>query len=255
MKAFLRLLASVGHTLSDLLWPPVCAACGTGLALRDQAEPAAFYCQSCLSAIEFMPESLCPRCGRPYWGAPAHLCGDCLGFPPPYDSARSAVVYGGEAAHSILKLKYHGNLSQAKPLAALCHVNSALMAANPAADIIIPMPLTPERLAHRGFNQAFELAVAVYGPTAPPIRSDILERTHDGHRRLATLSAKERRQAVKGCFRVSAPEKIQGAHILLFDDILTTGSTAGEAARTLLAAGAAQVDLRTIARAIPRDWR
>lgn len=249
----MNFLASILQAFSDLLWPPVCAACGAGLPLRDTAGQLSHYCPGCLSAIEFMPKSICPRCGRPYWGGAAHLCGDCLKSPPPYESARSAVVYGGEAAHSILKLKYHGQLSQATALAALCLESPGLMAA--PADIIIPMPLSAGRLARRGFNQALELAAAVYGRHDLAINGKILLRTHDGHRRLATLSAQERRLAIKGCFQVTDAAAIRGASVLLFDDILTTGSTAGEAARTLLAAGAARVDLRTVARAVPRYWR
>lgn len=245
-------LASIARALSDLIWPPVCAGCGASLPFSDSLGYASFYCRRCLATIEFMPENFCPVCGRPYWGTPAHLCGDCLTNPPPYTTARAAVVYGGEAAHCLLKLKYHGDLNQAAALAALCHKNAQIMDAE--AQFIIPMPLTVERLKRRGFNQALELAGAIYG-AALPIRTEILERTHDGHRHLASLSAKERRAAIKGCFSVREPGAVRGANILLFDDILTTGATASEAARTLLAAGAASVELRTVARAVPSDWR
>ncbi|UQZ87883.1 amidophosphoribosyltransferase [Deltaproteobacteria bacterium Smac51] len=201
-----------------------------------------------------MPETTCTLCGRPYWSGPSHWCGNCLSSPPPYQSARAAVVYGGEAAHSILKLKYHGGLNQAAALAAL-FCERDVIKTETLADIVIPMPLTAERLARRGFNQAAELAAEVFGEKSVPVSERILERTHDGHRRLAALSAKERRQAVKGCFRVAAPQEVRGAAIMLFDDILTTGSTAGEAARTLMEGGATRVDIRTIARTVPAQWR
>ncbi len=256
LRTLRRMGNSIGGTIADLIWPPVCAGCGAALTFRDAPSPLAFYCPDCLATIEFMPRRSCPLCGRPYWAAQDHVCGDCLAAPPPYHSARSALVYGGEASHSILKLKYYGALNQAAALASLCRERLDLMEIS-QADMLIPMPLTPGRLARRGFNQALELAAALYTPPAPPIRTDILDRIHDGNTRLAALSsARERRKAVRGCFRVGeAARELQGAHILLFDDILTTGATAAEAARTLLRAGAARVDLRAVARAVPDEWR
>jgi ComF family protein len=250
-------LFNILRAAGDLIWPPVCAGCGAALSFCDAPSPLSFYCPDCLAAIEFMPRPSCPLCGRPYWAAQSHICGDCLADPPPYHSARSALVYGGEAAHSILKLKYYGALNQAAALAALCRERMDAMDIS-RADMLIPMPLTAPRLARRGYNQALELAAALYTPPAPPIRTDILERVRDGNARLAALaSAGERRKAVRGCFRVSAAagEGLRGARVLLFDDILTTGATAAEAAKTLLAAGAARVELRTVARAVPDRWR
>ncbi|MDR1044312.1 MAG: ComF family protein [Candidatus Adiutrix sp.] len=253
--------AELLRSLGDLLWPPVCATCPRALPLAaDERDPAAHFCPDCLAELEFMPESLCPLCGRPYFQAGPHLCGDCLRRPPAYDTARSALVYQGTAARSIALLKYHGDLSQ---IGALAELSSARLAppegparADPDVyDFIVPMPISPGRLRRRGFNQAAELAKAIYRPWRKKLDEKLLIRPGDGLVHQAALSGAERRRAVRGCFKIPEPSRVKGAAILLFDDVLTTGATAEEAARTLLTAGARRVDLHSTARTVLQDWR
>lgn len=247
-----RLLRPIAQALADLIWPPVCAGCGAQLPLPAAPGGRAFFCPRCWATIEFLPPAICPLCGRPFWEGPGHVCGDCLAAPPPYQGALAPVVYGGEAAHSLLKLKYHGDLNQVEPLAALAADRPA-MAALAGFDAVIPMPLTAERRRQRGFNQAAELARAIYGRGS--LEEKALRRVSDGHQHLASLGREERARAIRGCFEAAPGGALAGASLLLFDDILTTGATAGEAARALLAAGARRVAVRTIARAIPDSWR
>lgn len=117
------------------------------------------------------------------------------------------------------------------------------------------MPISAKRLAERGFNQAAELALSLHRPWRGLVDENILLRPRDGDRHQADLSLEERQKAVRGCFAVTNPSKIKKAQVVLFDDVLTTGATAGEAAKVLLAAGAADVQLMTIARTILRSWR
>jgi ComF family protein len=190
-----------------------------------------------------------------------HVCGDCLVDPPPYKRARSAAVYRGGVSRSIALLKYGGELHQVRALRALAE-ESLLAALPPGAgpgsasnyDLILPLPISTRRLAERGFNQATELVRAIYRSWAGLIDELALVRT-GGEIHQAALSGSKRRQAIRGCFQVPEPGRVRGARILLFDDVLTTGATAGEAASTLLAAGARQVDLATIARAVLDSWR
>ena len=247
-------------TLADLLWPPVCAVCPRCLTLTDDpADPASHFCPECLEELEFMPAAGCPVCGRPFFHADDHLCGDCLAGRPVYQSARSALVYAGAAARSVVRLKYHGDKSQLKTLADLSgkRLTAPLLPGgdDPEPDIIAPMPISAGRLAERGFNQALELARTLYRPWKKMIDETALARPTDGDLHQAALGAEERRKAVRGCFKVPEPSKVRGARVLLFDDVLTTGATAGEAARVLLAAGAARVDVATIARTILQSWR
>jgi len=206
-----------------------------------------------------MPQAGCPVCGRPFFNREAHVCGDCLAAPPAYQSARSALVYAGAAARSIIRLKYYGEKTQIKTLSALAEQRLAAPFLSPGGepepDLIVPMPITARRLAERGFNQALELARSLYRPWRNLIDENVLTRPEDGDVHQAALSADDRRKAIRGCFKVPEPSKIRGAVVLLFDDVLTTGATAGEAARTLLAAGAARVEVVTVARTILSDWR
>lgn len=260
-KAVLRMAAPLWRRLlsaaADLLWPPVCAACPRLLPLAVSGNaPEAHFCSECLERIEFMPQEICPLCGRPYFNEVAgHLCGDCLAAAPPFASARSALLYCGPVARSIARLKYQGDLSQKASLAALSSHFLAGAVEPGFYDFIIPLPISPQRLAERGFNQAAELARAIYRPHRHSINEEILIRCTDGRRHQAALSGSERRRALQGHFRVPQEALVRGRRLLLFDDVFTTGATASEAAKTLMKAGAEQVDVATVARTVLQFWR
>jgi ComF family protein len=247
----------------------MCAVCSRGLPLVDDfRHPAAHFCPECRERLEFLPKTVCGLCGRPfYYDPPAspdsphtlnpeRLCGDCLREPPVYHSARSALAYAGTAAGCLSRLKYHGDRSQVKILAALCGERlTAPLAAGALPDIIIPIPLSERRQFERGYNQALELAVAIYRPWRRLIDDRVLVRLAGVDLPQAALSGKARHTAIRGCFQAVDSAKLRGATVLLFDDVLTTGATVSEAARVLRAAGAARVDVVTIARAVLGAWR
>lgn len=250
----------------DLLWPPVCSICPRALPLTaDFLDPAAYYCPQCLKTVEFMPKTICPVCGRPFYQTEGHVCGDCLVDPPPYSRARAAAIYQGGVSRSIALLKYGGELHQLRALTALAGpilvsalplIESGSESDGAGYDLIVPMPVSARRLAERGFNQAAEMVRAIYGPSwAHLIDGEILIRAHDGDAHQAALSGRRRRKAIRGCFQVTDKALVKDTRILLFDDVLTTGATAAEAAATLLKAGARRVDLATIARTVLDSWR
>jgi len=198
--------------------------------------------------VELLPEARCPVCGRPFYHSASHLCGDCQVDPPPFLTARAAAVYGGAVARSIGLLKYHGDLTQTRALASL-----AAARLDPAdLDVIVPLPLTPRKLAARGFNQALVLARAAF--PGRPLEPGLLSRTLEAGLPQAALTRRERQRAIRGAFRVPAPGSVRGARVLLFDDVVTTGATAAEAARTLLAAGARTVHLAAVAMTVRDAW-
>lgn len=254
------------QTMGDLLWPPMCATCSRLLPLEDSSEtPEAHFCTQCLETIEFMSPKRCPLCGRLYNLLQStneqklhstHICGYCLIAPPLYHSSRSALIYKEAIERALKDLKYGGHLSQVAALVSLARehlIPPVVPGDNPHGqmpDAIVPMPLSRSRLAQRGFNQATELAREIYKPWVTLINEKLLIRIKDTIAPQASLKASQRRKAIRGSFKTKNPEAVRGLRILLFDDVLTTGSTAGEAAKTLLEAGAAQVDLATIARTL-----
>lgn len=269
--------------LGDLLWPPVCAVCPRPLPLADSGSgPEMHFCSACWESVEALPLEICRVCGRPFYnvnlagpeaggpkqaedsaeGLPAraalagdHSCGDCLAAPPPYGLARSAVVYRDAVARSISRLKYYGDLSQVRVLADLARPLARALLTGKAYDAVLPLPVSSGRLAERGFNQALELALKIFDGNPGLIVTSLLSRPGGGEFHQAALSANERARAVKGCFSVKEPEAARGRHFLLFDDVFTSGATVSEATRTLRRAGAAGVDVLTVARAVRPDWR
>jgi predicted amidophosphoribosyltransferase len=153
-------------------------------------------------------------------------------------------------AASIGRLKYGGDMTQVRVLAGLA---AALPEQLPTWDVIVPMPLSPKRLATRGFNQALVLARAVF--PGRPLETRLLNRPAEAELPQAVLTRRQRQRAIRGSFQVSAPALLRGAEVLLFDDVVTTGATAAEAARTLVAAGARAVHLAAVARTVLDAWR
>jgi ComF family protein len=171
------------------------------------------------------------------------VCGDCQTDPPPFARARAAAIYDGPVAAAVKRFKF------GRQLAYLPLMQSWLQAPRcrelaAGADWLIPVPLHPRRLKHRGFNQALLLAQAF--PEAPLAREALLRVRHTVPQ--VQLKPKERRDNVKGAFAVPDPALVKGKNLLLVDDLYTTGATARECARVLSRAGAARVEVLTVAR-------
>jgi ComF family protein len=149
-------------------------------------------------------------------------------------------LHGGALAEAIHRLKYEGHFELARPLGVLFEA-----AVRPRAEVLVPIPLHPRRLRERGFDQARLLANAMgarFGLRVAPLLRKVRETGPQvGRDRLS------RERNVRGAF--SADRRIQGLRVCLVDDVLTTGATASAAALACLAAGAARVEVRTLARA------
>jgi ComF family protein len=204
--------------------------------------------------LRFLSDPVCLRCGTPFEIAvdETQECGACLVRPPAYDHARAALEYGEVSRDLVLALKYQGRRDSLDLLAGwMAAAGTGLLK---DADLIVPVPLHYFRLVRRGFNQSVWLAAAVSRASGVPMGVDVLKRTK------ATpiqggLSADGRRRNVQGAFRVrgSREGRVKDQKILLVDDVLTTGATAEACSRALKRAGAACVDVLTLARvAAPR---
>jgi ComF family protein len=216
--------------------PSRCAVCG--------AWPAEPVCGACAQRFAASAHR-CRRCALPL---PAGLdtCGACLREPPPLDSCHAAVSYGYPWADLVSDFKFHGQPGWAGPLAALMRGATGAHDALASAQRVVPMPLSPERLAQRGYNQALELARRL-----APDRIDATLLLRLRHTPVQTALGRRERQAnVRGAFGVEPlrQAQVRGERVLLVDDVMTSGASLYAAAQALRAAGAAGVSAIVFAR-------
>jgi ComF family protein len=181
-----------------------------------------------------------------------HLCGRCLETPPPFIKARSALVYDRSVVDIIHCFKYKGKAQLAHPLGILMCQAFERFWEDESVDLVLPVPLHQRRARQRGFNQAGLLAAEWRQHLQArdvPIATGVLVRTGATSSQTG-LGRRARKSNIRGAFTVRQPERIEGCHLLLVDDVITTGATAGECARVLLANGARQVDVLALARVI-----
>jgi ComF family protein len=190
------------------------------------------------------PVPRCPRCALRL--PAAALCGECLRDPPPFVSATCVADYGFPWDRLIADFKFHGRAELAEALAPLMAVATAGAARE---SLVVPVPLARQRLAERGYNQAWELARRVARGHRLEARHELLSRALEGLHQ-AELTRAERLANLRAAFIVEPRHRdaLRGRHVALVDDVLTTGATAREAARVLLQAGAATVEVWVFAR-------
>lgn len=243
MNAVSALARSALRPILDFALPPRCPGCGAVTG-----EPHRF-CLACWSALAFLGAPCCARCALPfdYAEAAEMICGSCLAAPPAYDRLRAAVAYGEIARAVALKLKYGGRPGVAETMARFMerHLDAS------AAPILAPVPLHRWRIWRRGYNQAALIAGALARRAGLEARLDLLERVK-ATPVLRRMSPRERKEAVRGAFRVNPKRKaeVKGRAVVLVDDVYTSGATAGACARMLRRAGAARVEVLCWARVV-----
>jgi ComF family protein len=229
----------------DLLLPPHCPACDAEVPLQGT------FCTACFAALNFITEPLCHSCGLPFgsWAqaGPGRSCLSCTANPPIWREARAALVYDDAARRLVLPFKHADRQELATVLA--MHMVRAGRDLLPQAQLVVPVPLHRWRLFRRGFNQAALLAQAVAKRASLECVPDALRRP----RRtpvLGPLSATQRARALDGAFivRASRAASLRDRHVLLVDDVMTSGATANACAEILLQAGCAGVDVLVAAR-------
>lgn len=197
----------------------------------------ALLCGGCSADLPVLPSARCPKCALPSPGG--GICGRCLAHPPAYDETFAALAYAFPADTLVQALKFHAELALARFLGE--RLASVLPAARP--DVIVPVPLSARRLRSRGFNQALEIARSL-----GRVEIDLLSRSRDTAPQF-DLPWEDRQKNVRGAFAVS--RRVDGATIAVVDDVMTTGATLDEVARTLKAAGARRVVNWVVARTPP----
>ena len=205
------------------------------------------------AALTFLDEPCCACCGYPFehqlaglGGAQELHCASCLAYPPAYHSARAALRYDDASRPLVLAFKHGGRTDRLASFAA--QMQRAGRVALGAADQLVPVPLHRSRLIRRRYNQSALLARALSRRTGTPVAQPIIRTRRT--RSQGELSAVGRRRNVGGAFAVPDPEAVSGRHLVLIDDVMTTGATLNACARTLKRAGAARVDALCLARVV-----
>jgi len=228
------LVQEIKRGILDLLFPPRCVGC---------REMGALLCAKCLDAFELIEPPLCPHCGRPR--SNGRLCPVCQHDPLQIDGIRSVAYSDGTLREAIHGFKYSNLRDLAVPLGRLM---SDYWEKTPLpAEIIVPVPLHPDRLRERGYNQATLLAKELGKSIGLPISENSLVRVR-ATRPQVELSAQERKENVRDAFRCSNAE-LEGKRVLLVDDVCTTGSTLQACSIASRQAGALSVWAFTLARA------
>lgn len=216
--------------------PAQCAVC--------RRWPARALCDACVGRFA-QPVPRCATCALPVPAGVMH-CGACLRAPPPLDSCIAAVGWGFPWSAAIASYKFAGQPGWARAWATLLRSAPWAEPALEAADCVVPMPLSAQRLRERGFNQALEIARRL-----APTRTDahtLLRIRDTAPQRL--LDRAGRLRNVRGAFAVepSRAGRIKGRHVLLVDDVMTSGASLHAAALALRQAGAVRVSALVLAR-------
>jgi ComF family protein len=237
----------------DWLFPPRCRACGSWMHGRD----AEYFCFSCRPRIELVMHPLCSICGRPYPNSAGedHPCGACIKRAPHFVQARAWARYPREELDEqplrsvVQKFKYGRKVSLGKPLGRLMACGCEEFLDDCRAELIVPVPLHPKRLRWRGFNQSVLLARQVSRAYSTPMDPFVLVRRRETPPQ-TQLTEEERRKNMRGAFAVKPDKPIENKTVLLIDDVYTSGATVNECSRALRRAGARDVYVLTLARAV-----
>jgi ComF family protein len=234
-----------GTAALDVLLPPQCLKC------RAAVDRQGLLCPACWGEASWLAPPLCAACGFPfeYDEGPGALCAACTRASPLFERARAALVYDDASKALILGFKHADRLEGAPAYGRwLARAGAELVQ---DAELIAPVPLHRWRLLRRRYNQAALLALSLGRAAGKPCVPDLLARVK-ATRSQGGLGRAGRAENVRAAFAVRPRRRdaLQGRRVLLVDDVYTTGATATACARALLRAGAAAVDVLTLARVV-----
>lgn len=204
-------LNRLSTSVLDLLYPPRCVGC---------QRLGEWLCITCRSQIALIKPPWCPCCGRPM--TREQLCNVCRDTPSFIEGIRAVAYYEGILRNTIHRFKYRNKQVLAAPLGSLL---VDYMAGYPMpADVIVPVPLHPRRLAERGYNHSALLAKCLSQTLGWPVVEDSLIRVRHTQPQMEQPDAEARRGNVQGAF-VCRDDRLANARVLLIDDVYTTGAT------------------------------
>ncbi|HIO92557.1 MAG TPA: ComF family protein [Leucothrix mucor] len=220
------------------LFTPSCVLCDANAGVVS-------LCDACLHDLPKIQHS-CRQCGLPFPDkVETALCGQCQQSPPAIDYLISSLHYGYPVDYLVAQLKFNRNLSYAKILSHLL-LNTLQSQQIETPDVIIPVPLHKKRLRKRGFNQALEIARPIAKALDVPIAKQHLERVKQTQAQ-SLLNAVKRKQNLRHSFKLV--KSISVKHVVIIDDVVTTGATVFELADLLKKSGVEKVGVWAVARA------
>jgi len=224
------------------LYPPICLLCNS------PDTDGIDICNACLADLPHNTNS-CRICALPLtqYSSDHPVCGNCLRQTPPFDSCHAAFTYSFPISNLISRFKFSNKLENGRLLSSLL-IRSIEANRLPLPGLILPVPLHRSRLRERGFNQAMELAQPLGRHFGIPVDIKSCKKIRPTEAQ-SNLHKRERQRNIRGAF--SLQTKLEHAHVVLLDDVVTTGSTVGELARLLKHNGVQRVDVWALARAAP----
>ena len=238
----------LGTSLRQLLLPAHCAACGSPAP----ADARLLLCEACAKALAgHIAAPYCPRCGRHVGPHTADEtgCMFCRLYPIRHEATVRLSAYEGPMKALVLRCKYQRRMEIASLLGRLLAERLALASWADAVDLVVPVPLHWTRRLKRGFNQAEIMARTVAGAGRKRFAARVLRRVRATPPQ-SRLESARRPGNVRGAFRLGfVPPSLKGRHVLLVDDVMTSGSTVSECARMLKRAGVAAVYVAVVATA------
>lgn len=239
------ILQKLGTALDEAVFPSniYCICCGS---LIDGTRPYSL-CDPCARKLHWIVGRSCVKCGKAlpdtYRGS---CCYDCMGFSHSFSRGYSCLTYGLHEREILMDFKYGGKGYLGAKLGDI--LSDRLACEDLDVDVIIPVPVSEKRRRQRGYNQTALMARRVAKRSGIPLEEKALIRVRDTAL-LRSLNPGEREAALAGAFTVMQKRRgqIAGRRVLLIDDIYTTGATADACTKALLASGAAEVFLLTLA--------
>ena len=229
----------LAHKLLSHLFPSRCIFCHKTLA------QAIEICPDCYTSLPHN-ESCCLRCALPLPDGlgDSVICGRCISKTPAFDYAHSLFRYEDDVIGLVHQLKFGEKISHARSIGEM--LSARLLQTGESPDCLLPVPLHHSRLRQRGFNQSIEISRVIAKRSGIPLEYDAVVR----HRRTSAqtgLDAKQRKKNIRGAFTLV--QAIDYQHVLIIDDVMTTGATVEELARVLKKSGVERVGVLSIARA------
>ena len=221
-----------------LALPQRCELCAT-------ASGAQLLCPACLASLPRLGAA-CPLCALPTTAG--EVCGQCLAHAPPFDATIAAFAYAFPVDRLLHALKYQGRLALAEWGASGVLAERERRGSARRPDRLVALPLAGERQRERGYNQAFEIARVIARCLGVPLLRDGARRERASPPQTA-LPLSERAMNVRGAFACELD--LAGLEIAVVDDVMTTGASLAEFAKTLKKAGAARVENWVVARTLP----